>query len=146
MPDNNKQLREEFNGLIESVSSLVINTEVKDTLQKLERSINDTVSEIGNYANTIKTASEGFNQLMEIQENNTNKIVKEISAMEYFLTRLEKSHKEYHNKTIDILDAIMEINLVQYKFVNKMLNWILVIALLIMVPILFTLLFSFLSG
>ncbi|MCB5253313.1 MAG: hypothetical protein PHU99_09820 [Candidatus Cloacimonetes bacterium] len=135
MPDMNDQLKNEFNGLLESVSSLVINTEVKETLQELERSINDTVSEIGNYANTIQKASEGFSQLMKIQEKNTKSIVKEISSIEDFLTRLEESHKEYHKKTIEVLETIKETNLIQYRFMNKMLNWILVFVLLILVPV-----------
>lgn len=146
MPDKNEQLKDEFNGLIKSVSNLVINTEVKETLRELERSINVTVSEIGNYANTIQTASEGFSQLMDIQEKNTARIVKEIACMEHILTRLEESHKEHYHKTIEILETIMETNLIQYRFMNKMLNWILVIALVIMAPIVWVFISSWISG
>lgn len=131
----NDQLKNEFNSLLESVSSLVINTEVKETLQDLERSINDTVSEIGNYANTIQKASAGFSQMMKIHEKNTKSIVKEIACIEDFLTRLEASQKEYHKKTLEVLEAIKETNLIEYKFMIKMLNWILVFVLLILVPV-----------
>lgn len=146
MPNNSEQLKDEFNGLIESVSSLVVNAEVKKTLQELEKSINGSVSEIGNYANKIQAASEGFSQLMEIQEQNTAEIMKEIASTESYLTRLEKSHKEHNKKTIEILEAIKETNLIQYRFMNKMLNWILVIALVIMVPIVMFFISSWLAG
>jgi len=135
MPDKNDQLKNEFNGLIKSVSSLVINTEMKKTLKSMERSIDVTVSKIGNYANTIQTASKGFSQLMEIQEENTVSIVREISSMEDFLTCIEISHKEYQKKAIEVLETIKETNLIQYRFMNKMLNWILVLVLLILVPV-----------
>lgn len=86
-----KQIREEFNGLIESISSIVISAEVKDTIEDLKKSINDSLGRIEKHYKIIETASSGFNQLRNEQVESERVLMQKLNDVDSLLTKLNES-------------------------------------------------------
>lgn len=101
------QITEEFNSLIESISRIAINEEVKETIEGLKNSINDSLNRIDTKANVINAT----------------------------IAKLDKSQAASASEITNHLNWIYDNILMQNEQLKKRLSWLLSIVSIILLTI-----------
>jgi hypothetical protein len=125
-------MKSEFDSLIESVSSIVVDREVQAALQDLKNSIDNSVADVEKHANVIKAASEGFSKLRSEQKVSEKIITRELDSLATSLINLKESQKiAIEEIYINLINAINQ----QNKYLKLHLGWITGIIAIILVVV-----------